>query len=458
MSWHTNCYKKRKGDLFPVGKLHSDDLSDDELEDEEEMGRYVNARAGDHLMCPFQCNLCQFRNVTKRDPGTEMVRDHDILIAIRRAILDAFWSRATHTVQGNKSTLKRLFEIGSIKLGLEGFLPRMGPYPLEDDWGMKQAIAMLTRSLDKGRYKDYLQFDSVRKSRSAYSNCWAASVNSYKSTVIAQDTVKTYVTTCPTQGFWYEKFMKGMHSRMGDDHRPNAAISISVMHGIMNRINADYIDTEHADRRQYIARAGLFYMAAFLGSLRGEEVSRLVRKSFVTLNKESQRCTDKHVVLPLFGAFKGEGGVRRCFIIRVVNQTKSGLDMKLWVDRVILYESQSRTRYLFSNVAGRKERISQYEGYLFSKLEEIQKEEDGLIGKMVKIREVYRISRSFRRGSTTAAGNAPNHECSAEDIEQNNRWRREDNAGTKKASLSMIQLYTETLQSVKADLKFSSVL
>ena len=54
-----------------------------------------------------------------------------------------------------------------------------------------------------------------------------------------------------------------------------------------------------------------------------------------------------------------------------------------------------------------------------SKLEAIQEEENGHIGRLVKVREVYGIRRSFRRGSTTAATNAPNEECSKDDIERN---------------------------------------
>jgi hypothetical protein len=32
---------------------------------------YRKARNGDFLMCAFQCDLCHFRNIQKRDPGRE---------------------------------------------------------------------------------------------------------------------------------------------------------------------------------------------------------------------------------------------------------------------------------------------------------------------------------------------------------------------------------------------------
>ena len=93
-----------------------------------------------------------------------------------------------------------------------------------------------------------------------------------------------------------------------------------------------------------------------------------------------------------------------------------------------------------------------------SKLRAIQTEEKGLLPRKLDVEEAFGISRSFRRGSVTAAGNAPNDECSNLDIKRNNRWRSEDRAGMKNAGLDMLQLYTDTLHSIEADLKFSSCL
>ena len=59
---------------------------------ESDKGRHMSARNGDHLMIPFQCELCHYRNLIKMN----LVRDKEdvtLLRAIRRANLDAFWSR-----------------------------------------------------------------------------------------------------------------------------------------------------------------------------------------------------------------------------------------------------------------------------------------------------------------------------------------------------------------------------
>jgi hypothetical protein len=464
MAWCASCYIARAKDEYPIGKLananeNDDGLVDDEIEDQRDVNNFRYARRGDNFMCPFQCDLCHFRNITGRNPGSNYGCDLLLLVAIRRAVLDSFWARAESTVVNNFRDLKKFKTIGKDKFGLDTILPEMGPFPLEDTWGMGVAVVILERSMDKGVYKDTLQFQTARKLRSVFSNAWGASVHSMTRGVMARDTMKTFVTKCPTYCLWFERFVKGMHSRMGDDTRPDVAISIEVMISLMNRVNIDYIEANGGNREKFFARAGLMFMAAYLGSLRGEEVPKILRKHFIELNEESMKLKNHpHVVLPLFGKFKGEQGIPRCFIRRVVLKTKSGLDMKLWAERIMISEKSSRTKFLFANDKGTRERGGMYEGYLYQKLESIQNEEFGLIPKKIKVEEMYGISRSFRRGSTTAATNAPNEECNDTDIKRNNRWRTQERAGTKTAALDMIQHYTDTLQAVNADLKFSKCL
>ena len=166
----------------------------------------------------------------------------------------------------------------------------------------------------------------------------------------------------------------------------------------------------------------------------------------------------KHFVLPLYGRFKNEQGVPPCFVFGIVCQTKSGLNMERWILRSLEEEKGSMTKYLFANTKGMKESGSVYEPYLFAKLRSVQQEENGLIPRNLDVEEAFGVGRSFRRGSTTAAENAPNEECNDTDIKRNNRWCLEDQAGTKTASLDMLQLYTDTLHSVGADLNFSACL
>jgi len=95
---------------------------------------------------------------------------------------------------------------------------------------------------------------------------------------MARAMAKLFVTSCPTNGFWFERFMGGKHSRMGDDHQPDADISLYVLRKMLQYAEAEWHGLVDAIKRRFIVRAGLFLVLGFLAALRGEEVPRLVRK------------------------------------------------------------------------------------------------------------------------------------------------------------------------------------
>ena len=55
----------------------------------------------------FECELCHYRNMNKRDPVEGCRKDKDTFIGIRWAQLDIFWSREPTTVMTNLSRLRR---------------------------------------------------------------------------------------------------------------------------------------------------------------------------------------------------------------------------------------------------------------------------------------------------------------------------------------------------------------
>jgi hypothetical protein len=63
-----------------------------------EENNYMQAREGDSLFGPFECDECLFHCIT----GAPSLRSNDnhqrLLNHIRRANLDAFWSRAKDTI------------------------------------------------------------------------------------------------------------------------------------------------------------------------------------------------------------------------------------------------------------------------------------------------------------------------------------------------------------------------
>ena len=78
------------------------------LEDTGGNKRFLEARNGDHLMVPFQCELYHFRNVYGREPEPNNFKDKEFFMFARTANLDAFWSWEPPTVWNNLKELCRM--------------------------------------------------------------------------------------------------------------------------------------------------------------------------------------------------------------------------------------------------------------------------------------------------------------------------------------------------------------
>jgi hypothetical protein len=125
-AWCGECYSVPVSSPFPIRAPVDDEGHDQTVEGDE--SRFRCARNGDHLMCPFQCDLCHFRNVQGRDPIPGLPKDKLLLQCIRRATLDAFWSRESSTVAANARGAKRLQEIGD-SVGILSVAPPWCVFP-----------------------------------------------------------------------------------------------------------------------------------------------------------------------------------------------------------------------------------------------------------------------------------------------------------------------------------------
>ena len=390
-----------------------------------------------------------------RDPGSDC-KDTILLRTIRRASLDAFWGRESSTVAANRNGVMKLYKV-SLDLGLKNIFPAMGPFSLEDNLGMGIATCLLRRSLERGKYRETLQFETVRKLRSAYSNLWHASQATLTTSVMARDVRKTYVTTCPTYSLWYERFMLGMHKRMGDEVRQDLAISLDVIHKMVEGLEEEYEVAKTADEKEKVADILVFVLAAFLAGLRGGEVTKLILGEVRNVFEEARyhhKCP--HVVLPLRGRFKGETG-ETYHMIAVSAETDSGLKIGKWVKIGLeLKERRGLVRgYYFTDRKGRKLEAGELEPDVLDRIERVQTRYPELIRTSIDVHEEYGVSRSFRRGSNSEA---QNRGVSEADIERNNRWRKVDRAGARKVKLRMRDHYTDILVALESFLRYSQAL
>jgi hypothetical protein len=165
----------------------------------------------------------------------------------------------------------------------------MGPFPVQDLFGMSAAVVTLTRSLDVGKYAATVQYETMRKMRGVFSNAFHASAEGYcSSSVMAKDTQKIMLTECPTYGTFFELFARGCHKRMGDIIKPDRALSLSILHHIMSLIEKDW-QMEGALEKYQCVLKGLFYLISYCGALRGEEVP------MAELNSAFKRWDDGNV-------------------------------------------------------------------------------------------------------------------------------------------------------------------
>jgi hypothetical protein len=191
-AWCGKCYTATEGDQFAI-KIPQDEEGYSLLIDKDK-DRFLTARSGDHFVCAFQCDLCQFRNVYGRDPDCKNFESKDMVLrCIRRATLDTFWARESSTVIGNGREVRKIAAKGAmLGLPLQSLFPALGPFPVKDVQGMGIACCILMRSLDPRKNEKFVQYRTSRTMRSAFSNFWHASVDGGKHTVVQRDTTKFF--------------------------------------------------------------------------------------------------------------------------------------------------------------------------------------------------------------------------------------------------------------------------
>ena len=110
-AWCGGCYTSSERIKFHIH--HPDQLS--ELENQHDVNTpllqnlwgpklreenaFCYARPGDHLLSPFECDLCIFVKLQKRLPCSTRETDKFLLATIGRMNLDCFWSRESSTVR-----------------------------------------------------------------------------------------------------------------------------------------------------------------------------------------------------------------------------------------------------------------------------------------------------------------------------------------------------------------------
>ena len=379
-----------------------------------------------------------------------------MLICLRRANLDAFWSREPSTVSSNRREMDKMVKI-SEELGVDPPFVPLGPFPTMDIQGVSVAVHMLRRSLDPGKYAAYSQFETIRKFRSTYSNAYMASVEGCMgASSLGRNTPKTFFSQCPTNSMWFEKFSLGCLKRMGQVMKQDLGISIDVELTLLDHIKSEIKEATGWNKYELIM-AGAYSSVCFCGSFRGHEVFLTDLAGLIKYKKETdQSGRDDYIILPLLGRFKGETG-ERYHLTPLAANTKSGIQTGLWIMLLLrMHEKLGNERGpAFIDKYGNRMTSKQMQPIILNALLRVQSKKNHIISPTVEVLEEYGISRSFRRGATT---HARNQNVKKSDIVAANRWRDKENAQGRHINQPMIDHYSEVRQMLPTLLRFSKAL
>ena len=401
-------------------------------------------RAGDHLLIPFECDLCIFRKLKKMNPLLESTRDNLLLACIRRVNLDAMWSRTTNTVVGNRDRIGLGLRL-SDQVGLDGPYEHFGPLPFKDHCGYEVAIQMVLHSRLPGRYsKDHTQFDTIRQLRTAYSNQVKAAPQANWNTLAIGDSKGRYqrLGQDPCGSFWFYRFNIGLKNRMGQDWRPNRALSTKLLLKVLSKANEkSRISESKSEKHRWLVFLA-YAMVCYVTSLRGVEGFLLDLDGLIRYWSSERK---DYIIIALLGKIKGESN-DAAHLIPCVSITSSGINVREVIERLIMEKKNLGLKDgpAISNTMGKLIEPSEIDEMLIKVLVDCYQEERVLfpadMDNEEKLRDSYQCFRTFRRTSDTRA---LEKKVSDSDMDIVNRWKAVETAAGRVPGRSMRQHYAQ---------------
>lgn len=405
---------------------------------------YEEARPGDHLLTPFQCDRCVFRRLRQEEPKVDSLSDQALLCYIRRVNLDAFWSRSRNTVRNNRLTVAR--NLKSLEaLGLSGPYYDPGPTPTYDHLGYEVAISVVVDTLRPGKYHtSHKQWDSSRKVKSAIGNFERVRMSSNLHNLALVDDNKGSSSRFhwgDSASYWYQRFAQGCRNRMGQDIRKDLGLSTDLWKLMLTHCEKKMREGNNFDEIAKWTIAGSYLAFIYVLSLRGPEGFQFSIKELM----QTKNLKNGLVQFPIIGKVKGDSftGVH---LLRSVPVTSSGIDVLLWRNKLLRIHE----------LAGREDgpAICDSDGFLMNTsdmnecmweiLEDIYEIAPEMFPTVIiekdQIRDMINIDRSGRR---TSESRALSKRVAADDREIVNRWSSIERAKGKAPSEPMRIAYAQ---------------
>jgi hypothetical protein len=197
------------------------------------------------------------------------------------------------------------------------------------------AIQIVLASQRAGKYAlDHTQWDSIRKIQTVYANNARASPQANLNPLVLGDDkgkAQRFVQDgCSSH--WYSRFSIGCKNRMGQDWRPNMALSTNLLCAYFKAIEFRIVDSTSLSELNCWIVIGTYSVVTYGISLCGSEGFLLdlegLWKYSVDLNQASN-----YFLIPLMGMVKGEYH-DCCHLLPCTFQTKSGIKPYVWINRL----------------------------------------------------------------------------------------------------------------------------
>jgi len=272
------------------------------------------------------------------------------------------------------------------------------------------------------------------------------------------DGTSARVSNSPTNSVWFNRFMMGMHKRMGDVNRPDMAVDRYVIRGCFEVAQTIWDNNPMDDfARKEIEKAICIVISGYFGGLRGEEIAKGDRGAMMDRWRDSMSHEEMPFVpLTLLGRFKRETG-EKVFVQPLAAVTKGGRSLEIWFAKLLTsFKREGKDQGpLFPNEKEKAMTISEMDVLFHALLNEVQKRNPAAIPDHIKVEESYSVSRSLRRGATSEAQNV---DIPSDVINANNRWRKDFRSKGIRPSGSMLDHYSEARVMAPTLTKFSKEL
>ena len=349
-------------------------------------------------------------------------------------------------MEGNGREIQRIRRLEE-ELGMPSGLPELGPWECKDVWGMRWAILTLRRSMDPGRNEKCVQYDTIRKMRSAVTNIHQAAPHGLRDSIASYERSKLWITSVPTHSFWFNRFMSGFHKRIGQKRLQDEPVLIKTMMGMMDAWDQDWDDAGSSEEKLEVAMTATWFVLSFCGGFRGEEMIQIEEKATLGSIAKCKRDDIPHIEVCVSGETKGNRLRGSKFKIPIVWETGySNISVGKWLERFGRVKRRVKGSYprLFQ-MSERIPKLKDYHELFFGALQ--QAKDRGVPGFVEGelLREKYGILRSLRRGTTA---HAKNRGVGTDLLNAVNRWRKHKNSQTDAPRLDMDEVYAQ-LEAIK---------